>query len=97
MAKHGSPIISIGLVLFYLACGWAWFTSSSTGLLGTLLFLPFVFAFGAGYATGSAAFWGVLALSLLVIWVLTYAVVRAVRKRWSFPRLRVRLGVTTGG
>lgn len=80
MVKHRSLLISVGIVLFYMACGWAWFTSSSTGLLGTLLFLPFVFAFGAGYATGNAAFWGVLVLILLVIWLFTYAIVRAIRK-----------------
>lgn len=79
VGNRGTLIISTGIVLFYVVCGWAWFMSSCTGSLGWLLFLPYVLAYGAGYAIGDAAFYGVLTLGLVVIWLFTYGIVRAIR------------------
>ena len=78
--KRRSLIISAGVVLLYLVGGWVWFTSNATGMLGSLLFLPFVLAYGAGYATGNAAFWGVLGLCIIVLWSFTYTMVRSISK-----------------
>lgn len=80
MAQRHPLLLSLLIVLAYALCGWIWFESSSTGLVGSIIFIPLVLAFGAGYGGGEAAFWFALLGQLFLIWVIVYGMARALRR-----------------
>jgi hypothetical protein len=77
MAQRRPLLISVLIVLAYAVCMWIWFGSSSTGLVGSIIFMPIVLAFGAGYGGGNGAFWITLLGQFGVIWWVVYNLVRA--------------------
>jgi hypothetical protein len=81
MAQQRPLILSILVVLAYALCGWIWFESSSTGLVCSIIFIPLVLPFGAGYEGGDAAFWLALLGQLFLMWLIVYGMVRV--SRWS--------------
>lgn len=80
MAQRRPLLVSLLIVLAYAVCGWIWFESCSTGFLGSIVFIPFVLALGAGYGGGDASFSVALLSQLLLIWLIVYGMVRALRR-----------------
>ena len=80
MAQRRPLLLSFLIVLAYALCGWVWFGSSSTGLVGSIFFIPLILAFGAGYGGGDAAFWLALLGQLFLIWLIVYGTVRVMRR-----------------
>ena len=80
MAQRRPLLLSFLIVLAYALCGWVWFGSSSTGLVGSIFFIPLILAFGAGYGGGDAAFWLVLLGQFFLIWLIVYGMVRVSRR-----------------
>jgi hypothetical protein len=80
MAQQRPLLLSLLIVLAYSLCGWIWFGSSSTGLVGSIVFLPLVLAYGAGYCGGDAAFWIALLCQMLIIWLIVYGLLRVMRR-----------------
>ena len=80
MAHRRPLLLSLLIVMAYALCGWAWFRSNSIGLVGSVIFIPFVVAYHAGYAAGDPFFWPALAGQLLVMWLVIYGSLRALRQ-----------------
>ena len=76
MARRRPLFFSFLIVLAYALCGWLWFGSGPIGLVGSIIFIPLVFAFGAGYGGGDSAFWLALLGQLFLIWLLVYSMIR---------------------
>ena|GEM_PF-2812457 len=73
-------VLSLLVVLAYGFCAWIWVSSSSTSMVGSILFFPFVIAYAAGYGEGGTVGWIALMGQLLLMWLLVIAVIR------SWPR-----------
>jgi hypothetical protein len=63
-----SGVLAMILVIVYLVVGYMWFSSSSTGVVLTVLFFPFVLAYAVGYGNGDLAYWTFLVLQFALIW-----------------------------
>lgn len=70
-------VISLVIVLIYVASGWIWFESTSTGMLGTVLWLPYILAYAAAYDGGEGLFWLVLIGQFILIWFFVHQLVRS--------------------
>ncbi len=80
MARRRPLLLSLLIVLAYALLGWLWFESRSIGLVGSVIFIPLVVAFGAGYGGGDVAFWLTLFGQLILIWLIIYGMVRLLRR-----------------
>jgi hypothetical protein len=75
--RRRPSVISLAIVLVYAASGWIWFKSPSTGILGTVLCLPYILAYAAAYDGGGGLFWFVLIGQFILIWFFVHQLVRA--------------------
>lgn len=77
MSNRRRLFLSGLIALAYALGAWIWFESSSTSPLGSIIFIPFVLAYGAGYGGGEAVFWLVLLGQLVLTWLIIHAVFSA--------------------